>query len=50
MGRIIPYILENKKYVWNHQPDRYVDLSVEHRDTLNVYGLFSNKLPKFVLL
>ena len=20
MGRIIPYILENKKRVWNHQP------------------------------
>ena len=20
MGRIIPYIMENKSYVWNHQP------------------------------
>ena len=21
MGRIIPYIMENKKHVWNHQPE-----------------------------
>ena len=21
MGRIIPYIMENKIHVWNHQPD-----------------------------
>ena len=23
MGRIIPYIVENKIHVWNHQPDIY---------------------------
>ena len=24
MGQIIPYIMENKNHVWNHQPVSYV--------------------------
>jgi len=26
MGRIIPYIMENKIHVWNHQPEAYTTI------------------------
>jgi hypothetical protein len=26
MGRVIPYIMENKIHVWNHQPDLLLTL------------------------
>ena len=29
MGRIIPYIVENKIHVWNHQPVYIVELKRE---------------------